>query len=64
MVNVILLKYYMETPYLELKLIKETSAKSGIGKACRGNSHAPPLLINYPKQEDIHYRLQQDEASY
>lgn len=46
MVNVILLKYYMETPYLELKLIKETSAKSGIGKAFRGNSHAPPLLIN------------------
>ena len=47
-----------------LKLIKETLTKIRVGRACRGSTHTLSLLINYPKQEDINYRLQQEDVSY
>ena len=36
------------------KLIRETSTKIIVRKACRGSSHTLPLIVDYPKQEEIY----------
>lgn len=41
-----------------LWIIKESSTKIGVGKACRESYHTLPHEVNYPKLEDLNCRPQ------
>lgn len=42
----------MSMVFMVRKLIKDTSIKIGVRRACKGSSHTPLLIIHYPKEEE------------
>lgn len=47
-------EFSMSMVFMVWKLIKETSTKIGVRRACKGGSHTPLLSIHYPKQEEVY----------
>lgn len=41
--------------FMSWKLTKETSAKIGVRRACRGSSPALPLILNYLKRKETYF---------